>query len=74
MPATYTPSAATDAWAPFEPSGAAPWNRQRVVHLHRRAGFAANWAEMERDLADGPRQAVDRLLSRGRVSPRLEFG
>jgi uncharacterized protein (DUF1800 family) len=60
------------SWAPFEPSDAAPWNRQRVVHLHRRAGFAATWNEIERDLADGPRRAVDRVLnSRSRVSPKL---
>ena len=76
MPATSTPSAATDAWAPYEPSDAAPWNRQRVVHLHRRAGFAANWTELQRDLAEGPQRAVDRLHdgSRGRVLPRLEHG
>jgi uncharacterized protein (DUF1800 family) len=55
-------------WHEFEPSDAAPWNRQRVVHLHRRAGFAATWNEIERDLADGPRRAVDRVLQGGRVS------
>jgi uncharacterized protein (DUF1800 family) len=33
-----------------------------VVHLHRRAGFAATWSEMQRDLADGPRASIDRLL------------
>jgi len=51
----------SDAWLPYEPSDSAPWNRQRVVHLHRRAGFAATWAEIERDLADGPHAAIDRL-------------
>jgi uncharacterized protein (DUF1800 family) len=49
-------------WARYEPNDAAPWNRQRVVHLHRRAGYAATWAEQERDLADGPQKSVDRLL------------
>jgi len=34
-----------------------------VVHLHRRAGFAANWSELQRDLEDGPTAAVDRLLA-----------
>jgi len=53
-------------WAPYEPGDAAPWNLQRVVHLHRRAAFAANWFELQRDLKDGPQAAVDRLL-RGRV-------
>jgi uncharacterized protein (DUF1800 family) len=54
----------SDAWRPYEPSDATPWNRQRVVHLHRRAGFAANWTELERDLADGPHAAIDRLTRR----------
>jgi uncharacterized protein (DUF1800 family) len=34
-----------------------------VVHLHRRAGFAATWEELQRDLKDGPAASVDRLLS-----------
>jgi uncharacterized protein (DUF1800 family) len=34
-----------------------------VVHLHRRAGFAATWGELQRDLKDGPGTAIDRLLA-----------
>jgi uncharacterized protein (DUF1800 family) len=59
-------------WERYKPSEVASWNRQRVVHLHRRAGFAATWAEIERDVADGPAAAVDRLLAgkaRAQVSP-----
>ncbi|HUG90609.1 MAG TPA: DUF1800 domain-containing protein [Planctomycetaceae bacterium] len=33
-----------------------------MVHLHRRAGFAAIWREIERDLADGPQASVERIL------------
>jgi uncharacterized protein (DUF1800 family) len=51
------------AWAPYEPSAEAPWDRRRVVHLHRRAGFAATWAEVQRDLKDGPKASIDRLLA-----------
>lgn len=47
----------------YQPSEKAPWNVQRVVHLHRRAGFAATWSEIQRDLHDGPKAAVDRLLA-----------
>jgi len=47
----------------YEPSGHSPWNVQRVVHLHRRAGFAATWQEIQRDLDDGPDAAIDRLLA-----------
>ena len=49
-------------WAPFSPTDEAPWNLRRVVHLHRRAGFAACWQELERDLKDGPDASINRLL------------
>jgi Protein of unknown function (DUF1800) len=51
------------AWAPYVPGKEAPWDLRRVVHLHRRAGFGATWDEIQRDLADGPRASVDRLLT-----------
>jgi uncharacterized protein (DUF1800 family) len=51
------------AWSPFEPSSGRPFDVPAVAHLHRRAGFAASWAVLERDLADGPSAAVDRLLA-----------
>jgi uncharacterized protein (DUF1800 family) len=41
----------------------APWSVRRVVHLHRRAGFGATWAEVQHDLADGPKPSIDRLLT-----------
>lgn len=47
----------------YKPSQTAPWNLARVVHLHRRAGLAANWHEVQRDLREGPDLAVDRLLA-----------
>jgi uncharacterized protein (DUF1800 family) len=55
-------SVSTD-WAPYEPSEEVPWNLRRVVHLHRRAGFAATWNELQRDLKDGPKASIDRLLA-----------
>ncbi|HJT78309.1 MAG TPA: DUF1800 domain-containing protein [Gemmataceae bacterium] len=51
------------SWAPYVPDPAAPWNVRRVVHLHRRAGFAATWNEIQRDLKDGPQASIDRVLS-----------
>src|SRR5438093_13119590 len=56
-------STGNHSWDPYEPSAAAPWNLRRVVHLHRRAGFAATWSELQRDLKDGPKASIDRLLS-----------
>jgi hypothetical protein len=50
-------------WARYEPTAEAPWDFRRVVHLHRRAGFAATWPELKRDLEDGPTASVDRILS-----------
>jgi uncharacterized protein (DUF1800 family) len=44
-----------------------------VVHLHRRAGFAATWSEIQRDLKDGPKASIDRLLqgqTRGQGVPQ----
>ena len=51
-----------DLWAPYRPGPEAPWNRRRVVHLHRRAGFAASWPEIERDLNEGPEASITRVL------------
>jgi uncharacterized protein (DUF1800 family) len=53
----------TSAWAEYRPTPSAPWNRERAWTLRRRAGFAATWPELERDLADGPKRAIDRVLT-----------
>lgn len=50
-------------WKPYAPSKERPWNICRVVHLHRRAAFAATWPEVQRDLRDGPEKSIDRLLT-----------
>ena len=50
------------AWAPFEPDKAHPWDLQTVSHLHRRAGFAATWSVLKRDIQDGPTASIDRIL------------
>src|SRR4029077_9982509 len=56
-------------WAPYVPDETMPWDLRRVVHLHRRAGFAATREELERDLRDGPEASVDRFLAgRAQVS------
>ena len=50
-------------WKPYVPATDTPWNQERSVHLHRRAGFGATWTEIQRDLADEPQKAVSRLLN-----------
>ncbi len=65
-----------DAWQPYIPDKIAPWDLQRVVHLHRRAGFAATWDELERDLVGGPEASIRRILEgkarSGGVPPDFE--
>jgi uncharacterized protein (DUF1800 family) len=57
-----TPAVTRDAWEAYTPSPELPWDLGRVAHLHHRAGFAATWEELQRDLRDGPAASVDRLL------------
>jgi uncharacterized protein (DUF1800 family) len=49
-------------WAPYEPTAKDPWDLRKVAHLHRRAGFGATSAELQRDLKAGVKASVDRLL------------
>jgi uncharacterized protein (DUF1800 family) len=49
-------------WDAYAPDAKAPWDLRRVVHLHRRAAFAAPWDELQRDLKDGPEKSITRLL------------
>ncbi len=51
-----------DTWSRYMSHQSAPWDVRRVFHLHRRAGFAATWDELQRDLKDGPEASIDRLL------------
>jgi len=50
-------------WIEYRPTKKMPWNLRRVVHLHRRAGFAATWKELQRDLQEGPQASIDRVLN-----------
>ena len=49
-------------WKPYRPSASQPWGLSRAKHLHRRAGFGPTWAELQRDVADGPDASISRLL------------
>ena len=62
-PSDAKPLKSADPWAPYVPGDRAPWNLRRVVHLHRRAGFAATWGEIQRDLKDGPQASLARVLA-----------
>ena len=61
---TASPTPHADSpWTRYKPTAEAPWDLRRVVHLHRRAGFAATWAELKRDLEEGPEASIDRVLA-----------
>lgn len=49
-------------WKRYVPSAVLPWTFERAKHLHRRAGFGATWAELQRDTAAGPDASISRLL------------
>lgn len=50
------------AWAVYEPDAGRPWNLSRAGHLYRRAGFEANWEQLQQALVDGPQRTIDKLL------------
>jgi uncharacterized protein (DUF1800 family) len=53
------------AWQPYQPTGEAPWNIQRVGHLYRRMTFGATTAQLETGLADGPDKTIDSIFYGG---------
>jgi uncharacterized protein (DUF1800 family) len=50
-------------WDAYAPDAKTPWDLRRVVHLHRRAGFAAPWDVLQRDLKAGPEPSINRLVN-----------
>lgn len=62
----------TWAWRPYVPSPDAPWNRRRVAHLYRRAGFAATWSQLESGVQSGPAATLDRLFAESPAATEFE--
>ena len=52
-----------EAWKPWTPSDAEPWDRKRAAHLYRRAAFGATPAEIDAALKDGFPKTLERLLT-----------
>jgi uncharacterized protein (DUF1800 family) len=52
-----------EAWLPYEPTPAQPFDRWQAAHLYRRAGFAACSRELDEAVRLGPQGAVLRLLA-----------
>ncbi len=51
------------AWAPFAPTPQNPWDRAKVGHLYRRAGFGATASELDAGVKDGHAKTLDRVLN-----------
>jgi uncharacterized protein (DUF1800 family) len=56
---------AKTAWDPYAPTATNPWDRRKVGHLYRRAGFGATAAELDRGVTDGHAKTLDRVLKGG---------
>jgi uncharacterized protein (DUF1800 family) len=53
------------AWQPYSPTAAAPWNLQRAAHLYRRAGFGADWHELQQAISRSPAECMQSLFESG---------
>jgi uncharacterized protein (DUF1800 family) len=56
---------AAEAWQRYKPSSSNRWDLKKVGHLYRRAGFGANWTDLQKGLALGPDKLIDALLKGG---------
>lgn len=54
---------ADDAWKPYEPSRASPWDRSRAAHLLRRAAFGFTPRQLSDAVSEGPEATIRRLLT-----------
>jgi hypothetical protein len=63
LPSELTKVDPADAWRPWQPSQAIPWNTKWVAHLYRRAAFGPSPSDTDRALADGFPKTLDRLLT-----------
>jgi uncharacterized protein (DUF1800 family) len=64
-----TINCAAGTLAPYAPSGAMPWNKQRVLHLYRRMGFGASLAEVADALQREPGELIDSIIDQALALP-----
>ena len=53
----------SEAWKPFEPDAKQAFDRRAAAHLYRRAGFGANFADLDAAVKAGPQESVKLLLT-----------
>jgi hypothetical protein len=71
LPADLAKVDPADAWSPYRPSAAVPWNKKWIAHFYRRAAFGPSAADTERALNDGFEKTLDRLLTGEPDAPQL---
>lgn len=54
---------------PYVPSASNPWTKERVAHLHSRAGFGASVQDIEAGLQMTPSDLVDQLIDNSLAIP-----
>ncbi|MCA9064835.1 MAG: DUF1800 domain-containing protein [Planctomycetaceae bacterium] len=60
---THPVSHSAGSWEPFQPSDQTPWDLRAAAHLFRRAGFGANWEQLNSAVAKHPADVVSELLN-----------
>jgi len=74
LPTDLTKVDPVDAWKPWVPSVAEPWDRKRIAHLYRRAAFGATPAEIDAALKNGfPKTLAHLLEGEADAADRLEL-
>jgi uncharacterized protein (DUF1800 family) len=53
------------AWRTYYSTGGNRWDEAKVAHLYRRAGFGANWQQIQDGVKLGPNELATRLLNGG---------
>ncbi len=51
------------AWAEFQPTPDRPWNHELAAHLYRRAGFGADWSQLQSAVRRSPGELVETLVT-----------
>lgn len=55
--------------SPYSPTAEKPWDARRIMHLYRRMGFGATYAEINNALALSPADLVDQLIDEAIAIP-----
>ncbi len=52
-----------NTWEPYQPTADNPWDRKKVGHLYRRAGFGASMSELDAGVTAGFEKTLELVLS-----------